>query len=89
VDGDVLAAPVAGAVGVVGEAGVAGAAAAVSDVLAMGAPFLLLAPLYKSPYQPLPFKMKFPWVICREASALPQLGQSLIASSEILCTRSN
>ena len=51
--------------------------------------FLLLAPLYKSPYQPLPFKMKLACLICREASSFPQLGQSLVASSVIRWTRSN
>lgn len=51
--------------------------------LSLNPPFLLLAPLYRSPYQPLPFKIKLPCVICREASSFPQLGHSLIGSSEM------
>ena len=52
-------------------------------------PFLLLLPEYRSPYQPPPFRMKLPCVICRDAVALPHWGQSLMGSSLIRWTRSN
>ncbi len=88
----------AGALGVVeAVAGAAGAGVAVAaledDVPSLDnelAPlFLLLLPEYRSPYQPPPFKMKFPCVICRDAVALPHWGQSLMGSSLIRWTRSN
>jgi hypothetical protein len=51
------------------------------EELALDPPFLLLLPEYRSPYQPPPLRMKFPWVIWRLASCLPHLRHSLIGSS--------
>lgn len=57
-------------------------------VVLLAPTFELLAPEYKSPYQPLPLRMKFPWVIWREASSFPHLMHSLLGSSEMRWTRS-
>jgi len=51
--------------------------------------FLFDAPEYRSPYHPLPFKMKLPDCNCRFAVGLPHDGQTLIASSVMRWTRSN
>lgn len=62
--------------------------ALVSEEAAVLSPpsFLAGAELYRSEYQPPPLRMKPPpREIWRFASALPQSGQSLSGSSEILC----
>lgn len=46
-------------------------------------PDLLLEDAYKSAYQPPPFKMKFPPLICRLALACPHFGQVSRGASEI------
>lgn len=59
------------------------------DEPALSPPFLFDPPEYRSEYQPPPFKMKLPDVICRRAVSLWHCAHSLIGSSVMRCTRSN